>query len=126
MRKAWLVMILLVAIALAMGCTTFKASGLAVLPKGATYQQLGQFHTTVWVNQFLGSPGGTKLFNLSADATDGPVFDAIQREILKAGGSGAINITIINQPDILALILSGVTSGLYAPTRVDITGTVIK
>jgi hypothetical protein len=126
MRKSWLFLGVLVA-ALAMNaCTTFKASGLATVPKGQKYDVAGTFHTSVWVNQFLGSSGGTKLFNVTADATDGPVFDAIQREIDKLGGTAAINLTIENKPSFGAFLLNSLTCGLYAPTRVEISGTIIK
>ena len=54
-------------------CTTFKASGLSYSPAETKYTVLGDFHTTIWVNEFLGSSGGAKLLNLTADATEGPV-----------------------------------------------------
>lgn len=109
-----------------MSCTTFRASGLAVAPKGQAVTTVGTFHTTVWVSQFLGGPGGAKLFNITADATDPAIHDAIQREIDKLGGSGAIDITITNHPGFGPILLAWITADIYAPTEVEITGTVIK
>jgi hypothetical protein len=126
MRKIHVLLAVSFVALLMASCTTFKTSGIATLPKGQTYTSLGTFHTTVWVSQFLGSSGGSKLFNITADTTEGPVFDAIQREVEKLGGSAAVNITIENKPSWGALLLNGATFGLYAPTVVYISGTVIK
>jgi len=73
------------ALALA-SCMTFKASGLSVTTADSKYQVMGSFTTTVWVNEFLGSPGGAKILNLSADATDPLVAAAIDKEIKAKGG----------------------------------------
>jgi hypothetical protein len=108
------------------GCTTFKASGLAMAPSDAKYTVLGNFETDVWVNEFLGASAGAKLFNISADATDGPVGDAIARAVRQKGGTGAVNITIEHRASFLDLICEGITLSLWSPSLVKITGTVIK
>jgi hypothetical protein len=111
---------------LATSCTTFKASGLAYAPAGTKYTVLGDFHTTIWVNEFLGSSGGAKLLNLSADATEGPIQAAIAKEVEAKGGTGAINVTIVHQASFVNLLLNGFTGAIYAPSTVIISGTVIK
>ncbi len=127
MRFMRTALLLAVALVLVIGCTTFKASGLSYTPAGSTkYTIVGDFHTSVWVNEFLGNSGGAKLFNLTADATEGPVKDAIETAIKEKGGTGAVNITIMHQASFINLILNGITSGLYAPSMVIVSGTVIK
>ena len=123
--KRFLLLALIVGL-MAMGCTTFKASGLAVLPASETHTSLGEFHTTASVTQWLGSAGGLKLANVTADATEGPVAEAIQAAIKEKGGTGAVNITIINQPTLINLLLNYITGSIYSPTTIVISGTVIK
>jgi len=107
-------------------CMTFKASNLAVSAPDAKYTVLGNFTTTVWVNEFLGSPGGAKLFNLSADSTDPLVTEAIQKEIKAKGGTAAVNITIVHKASFLDVLLGLFTGDIYAPSVVEISGTVVK
>jgi hypothetical protein len=121
-----LVVLLVVASVLIFGCTTFKASGLAMISSGQKYEVLGDFHKEVWVNGFLGSPGGAKLFNISADASEGPVKDAIAAAIQEKGGTAAINITIENQGSFVDYLLCYITGDIYAPSLVIISGTVVK
>jgi len=123
--KRFLLLLLAIGL-LAVGCTTFKVSGLAVEPSGQQFTKIGNFHTEVWVNEFLGASGGSKLFNLTSDATEGPVADAIQKAIKNQGGTGAVNITIEHQASFVNLILNYFTGTIYAPSLVIISGTVIK
>ena len=71
-------------------CTTFKASGLSYSLQAPKTTVLGDFKVEMWVNEFLGEAGGAKLFNITADATEGPVKDAIQNAIRDKGGDAAI------------------------------------
>jgi hypothetical protein len=87
---------------------------------------LGDFKVEVWVNEFLGESGGAKLFNITADATEGPVKDAIQNAIRDKGGDAAINVTIEHQASFIDILLNVVTSSIYAPGNVIITGTIVK
>ncbi len=122
-----LVFILLAALAFAVaGCTTFKFSGAQVTTQLPAYTSVGTFDVRVWVNEFLGSSGGANLFNLSADAMDTPIYDAIQREIHKYSGDAAVNVTIEYQASFVDILLNAVTSGIYAPAEAHITGTVVK
>jgi len=107
-------------------CMSFKATNLSVTAPDAKYTVMGSFTTTVWVNQFLGSPAGIKLLNLSADATDPAVADAIQKEIKAKGGTAAVDITIVHKASLVDIILAGLTAGLYSPSVVEISGTVVK
>jgi hypothetical protein len=107
-------------------CTTFKASGLSFTTAPAQQTTLGTFRTEVWVNGFMGSSGGAKLFNISSDFTDQAVKDAIQKEIAAKGGTAAVDVTIENQASFVDLLLNSITWNLYAPSNVIITGTVVK
>ena len=118
--------LLLVAGALLASCTTFKASGLSYDLKAPKTTVLGDFRVEVWVNEFLGSPAGAKLFNITADGTEGPVKDAIQNAIRDKGGDAAINVTIEHQASFVDILLGAITSGIYAPGNVIITGTIVK
>lgn len=123
--KKWVVLLAAFVVFFA-GCTSFKASNMAVMPPGADYASLGNFHTTVWVNGFLGGSAGTKLFNVSSDVTDEAISHAIEQEIKDKGGTGAINITVEHRASILHVLLNVFTFAFWAPAEVYITGTVIK
>ncbi len=122
-----LVFVLLGALLVALvSCTTFKFSGAQVTTQLPAYTSVGTFDITVWVNEFLGSSGGANLFNITADAMDTPIYDAIQREIHKYSGDAAVNVTIEYNASVVDILLNAVTSGIYAPAEAHITGTVVK
>jgi hypothetical protein len=108
------------------GCTTFKFSGAQVTMQLPAYTSVGTFDVTVWVNEFLGSSGGANLFNITADAMDAPIADAIQREIHKYSGDAAVNVTIEYGASFVDILLNGLTGGIYAPAEAHITGTIVK
>jgi hypothetical protein len=124
--KKWVVLLASFVVFFLAGCTSFKASNLAVMPPGANYTSLGNFHTTVLVNGFLGGSAGTKLFNVSSDVTDEAVSHAIEQEIKDKGGTGAINITIEHRASFIQALLNSFTMAIWAPAEIYITGTVIK
>jgi hypothetical protein len=126
MKKLRLLAILIVAVAILASCTTFKASGLSYSLKDQKTTVLGDFKTEVWVNKFLGASGGSTLFNLTANATDSPLMDAIQKAIRDKNGDAAINVTIEHQASFVDIILNAVTSYIYAPSLVIVSGTIIK
>ncbi len=122
-----LVFVLLGALAFAIvGCTTFKFSGAQITTQLPAYTSVGTFDITVWVNEFLGSSGGANLLNITADAMDAPIYDAIQREIHKYSGDAAVNVTIEYNASFVDILLNGITGGIYAPAEAHITGTVVK
>src|SRR5208337_5132999 len=126
MKALRYIALLVVAIALLASCTTFKASGLSYSLKAPKTTVLGDFKVELWVNEFLGSPAGAKLFNITADATEGPVKDAIQNAIRDKGGDAAINVTIEHQASFVDILLTAVTGEIYAPGTVIISGTIVK
>jgi Na+-translocating ferredoxin:NAD+ oxidoreductase RnfE subunit len=127
MMKALKISLLFAVALLALAsCTTFKASGLSMTLDSQKYTVVGSFSTTVWVNEFLGYAAGAKLVNLSADATDSAVKDAIQKEIRAKGGIAAVDVTITHQASFVNLLLNGITLSLYAPSTLIITGTIVK
>jgi hypothetical protein len=54
------------------------------------------------------------------------VKDAIQNAIRDKGGDAAINVTIEHQASFVDILLGAITSGIYAPGNVIITGTIVK
>lgn len=107
-------------------CTTFKMSGVQQNENMPSYQTVGEFETTVMVNEFLGSPGGTNLFNVTADNMDNEIYDAIRREIQKYSGDAAVNVTVEYQATFVDILLTGITSGIYAPAHAKISGAIVK
>jgi len=107
-------------------CTTFQASGFQVGMSTSGIEVLGDFSTKVYINKFLGQSGGTNFLNLSANATSGPIRDAIDREITKKGGTAAINVSVKFGSNPLQWFLNYLTINIWAPATATITGTVIK
>ena len=108
------------------GCTTFQASGIQMGFSTSGTENLGNFTTKVYINKFLGQSGGTNLFNLSSNATTGPIRDAIEREIQKKGGTAAINISVKFGSNPFQWFLNYITFNLWAPATVTISGTVVR
>ena len=111
------------------GCTTFNASGLqmGLVINGQKYERVGDFSEKEWTNKFLGwGVNGGTLFNLTSNATDPKVRDAVQKNIRRLGGDGAIDIKIKYGSNPLQWILTGVTFGIWVPGTVTVSGTVVK
>jgi hypothetical protein len=127
MRNKWLLIILIVCVGICfIACTTFQANGIQMGLSTNGTENLGNFTTKVYINKFLGTSGGTNLFNLSSNATSGPIRDAIEKEIQKKGGTAAINISIKYGSNPLQWFLNNLTGSIWAPSTVTITGTIIK
>lgn len=109
-----------------MSCTTAQFSGLQMTKEMASYTAVGDFETSVAVTEWLGGSGGANLANVTMDAMDAPVFDAIQAEIAALDGDAAVNITLKQEATAVDIILNMVTGNIYAPVHVVITGTVVK
>lgn len=117
---------LMVAVLVIAGCTTFQMSGLQVVEDMPSMQPLGDFETTVKVHEFIGSSGGTNLFNATATAMDNEIYDAIRREVERRSGDAAINVTVQYEAKFLDLLLNGITFGIYAPATATVSGTVVS
>ena len=91
-----------------------------------SYTSVGEFEVTVAVFELLGSAGGANLFNVTADAMDTKIYDAIQREIQKFTGDAAVNITVEYRASFGNLILNGLSMGILAPATAKITGVIVK
>jgi hypothetical protein len=111
------------------GCTTFQASGLqsGLVINGQKYEKVGDFSEKEWTNKFLGwgNNGGT-FFNLSSEATDPEVREAIEKNVRRLGGDGAIDIKIKYGSNPIQWILTSFTLGIWVPGTVTVTGTVVK
>ncbi|MDR0551088.1 MAG: hypothetical protein LBG72_03615 [Spirochaetaceae bacterium] len=130
-KKFWLVVLagtLVLGFSLT-GCTTFQASGLqmGLVINGQKYQKVRDFSQKEWTNKFLGwgSSGGT-LFNLSSDATDPQVREAVEKNIKKYDGDAAIDVKIKYGSNPIQWILSFITAGIWVPGTVTVTGTIVK
>ncbi len=126
MKKIKLFAVLAILLVVIMSCQTATFSGLQMTKDMDSFVVVKDFETTVTVWEFLGSPGGANLFNVSADAMDEPVFQAVQNEIQKLGGDAAVDITLVQEATLVDMIIGGVTGSILAPCKVHITGTVVK
>ncbi len=108
------------------GCTTFQTEGLSFSMDASNEVYISSFEKKVTVHEFLGTSGGDNLFNVTSDAMNDEVIDVITREILKAGGNGARNISIKYSASFLDLFLNWITGTIYAPATLEISGDVIK
>lgn len=130
-KKFWLGMLVIV-LAFNMvltGCTTFVASGLqmGIVINGQKYEKVADFSEKEWTNKFLGwGVNGGTLFNLTSSATDPQVRDAIEKNIKKYGGDGAINLKIKYGTNPFQWILTAITAGIWVPGTVTVTGTIVK
>jgi hypothetical protein len=124
----------MLAVALALGfglvgCTTFQASGLqmGLVINGQKYEKVHDFSQKEWTNKFLGwgINGGT-LFNLSSDATDQQVREAVEKNVKKYGGDGAIDVEVKYGSNPIQWILTAITWAIWMPGTVTVTGTVVK
>lgn len=121
-----IILLMLVGFALSFtSCMSFKATDLAVMRQNNSMKMLGHFKTTVLVNEFLGTSGGANLFNITADVMDDKISDIVWKEINKKGGNGAINIEIKYNATFLDMIANSITSAIWAPAHLNISGDVI-
>ncbi len=127
MKKRHMILILsALIILLASSCTTFQLSGAQITREIPSYNQVGNFDITVKCHEFLGASGGANLFNVSSDAMDTAIYDAIQREIQKFTGDAAVNVEIRYEASFIDLLLNGLTWSLYAPATAHISGVIVK
>ncbi|MBI9108792.1 MAG: hypothetical protein JEZ04_18770 [Spirochaetales bacterium] len=126
MKNIKTVSVILLVLFVITSCTTASFSGLSVTKELESFKVVGQFERSVWVNEFFGISGGVNILNITSDAMDDVVFDAIQREILKFSGDAAINVSIRQEVGILESILNTITGTIYAPCNVVISGTIVK
>ena len=121
-----LILFLAVLAVLLAGCTTFQVTGVHVAKMLPAFSKVGDFDINVWVNEFLGSSGGANILNVTSDAMDAAIYDAIQREIQKFSGDAAVNVKIVYGADLVQMLLNGVTAGIWAPANAHVTGTIVK
>ena len=126
MKKILKVTVVLLVIAMIASCTTFKLSGIQITSNIQSYQTVGEFEIKVNVTEFLGSAGGANLFNVTADAMDEKIYDAVQREIQKFTADAAVNVTVEYQATAINLILNAITGYIIAPATAVVTGVLIK
>jgi hypothetical protein len=126
MKQTFRTIGILVAVGLVVSCTTFQVSGVQMNKETSSYQEVRQFEKKVVVHEFLGSSGGTNLFNVTATDMDKEILDAIRLEIELYSGDAAVNVTIKYEATFIDLLLNGITCGIYAPAHATISGTIVK
>ena len=126
MKKSIKLATAVLVIAMIASCTSFQMSGIQITAEIPSYQTVGEFEITVRVTEFLGTAGGINLFNVSADAMDEKIYDAIQREIQKFTADAAVNVTVKYQASLMNLILNGITMTFVAPATATVTGVLVK
>jgi hypothetical protein len=119
-------LVLLLAVVVLSSCTSFELSGAQVTKQIPSYTSVGTFDITVPVHEFLGGSAGINLFNVTADAMDTEIYDAIQREIQKFTGDAAVNVTVTYRATFVDILLNAITLNIYAPAHAQITGTIVK
>lgn len=124
--KSVLMLIVIAMVLLVSSCTTFQVSGLQITKDMPSYDTVGEFDITVKVMEFLGSPGGANLFNVTADKMDTEIYDAIQREIDKFSGDAAVNVEIEYIATAGGILANGLTGSILAPAQAHITGVIVK
>jgi len=107
-------------------CTSLLVSGLEVAQQASSGSTIGNFEIDVNTNKFLGYSAGGNLFNVTSDATDPRIIDAIKAEVTKLGGSRAIDVKIEYKATFINILLNAITWCIYAPSTAHVTGTVIK
>lgn len=108
------------------GCTSFQISGIEVPQVKTEGTVIGSFAIKVAVHKFLGNSGGTTLFNVSADAMDPEIVQAIRNEVAYQGGTSAVNVKIVYKASFVNILLNAITFSIYAPATAYITGTILK
>lgn len=117
-------LIVLVLVALVFSCTTVSFQGIQAVKDMPNFTVVGDFEKTFTDIGILGAPGGYALITL--DDKDERIFVYIQEEIQKLSGDGAINVDIEYGASLLQILVGGFTSGIIAPSRITIRGTVVK
>jgi hypothetical protein len=126
MKKTFFVLVIVLTVFGISACTSFQLSGAQVTREIPSYTAVGEFDIVVKVNEFLGTSAGSNLFNVTADKMDPAIYDAIQREIQKYTADAAVNVTIRYEASFVNLLLNGLTLGIWAPARANVTGTIVK
>jgi len=124
--KSVLMLLVIAMVLLVSSCTTFKVSGLQITKDMPAYDTVGEFDITVKVMEFLGSAGGSNLFNVTADQMDTEIYDAIQREIDKFSGDAAVNVEIEYIASAGNILVNGLTASILAPAQAHVTGVIVK
>ena len=117
---------MLLVIVMVASCTTFQLSGIQVTKEIPSYQTVGEFEITVKVTEFLGPAGGMNLFNVTSDAMDNKIYDAIQREIQKYTADAAVNVTVEYQATFINLLLNMFTFAIVSPATANVSGVIVK
>ena len=126
MKRALRVAVILILVMAAASCTTFKLSGIQITKAIPSYQTVGEFEISVSVMEFLGSAGGVNIANMTADAMDTKIYDAIQREISKFTGDAAVNVTVEYEVTLINAIVNGLTGAILAPATAQVSGVIVK
>lgn len=126
MKRALRVAVILMVVMAAASCTTFQLSGIQVTKTMPSYQTVGEFEISVPVMEFLGSSGGMNIANMTADAMDSKIYDAVQREIAKFTGDAAVNVTVKYEVTLVNAIINGLTGSILAPATANVTGVIVK
>ncbi|MDR0503978.1 MAG: hypothetical protein LBH16_11735 [Treponema sp.] len=126
--KLFLIVLAVLVCVFAAACTAFTADGLMLVAvqNPSSFEILGDFDIKVSSSKFIGAAGGVNFANITSDVTSNLLRDAIEREITRKGGTAAINVSIKYGPSFGQLFLNGLTMGIWAPSTISISGTIVK
>jgi hypothetical protein len=130
MRKISVLLVAALAVLMAVSCTSLKLEGLTIPVNEAEGSVIGDLDVTVQVKRLLAGPfSGIRYFNTNlniGNAGDEAIIQAVKDAVTVAGGSAAINVTVDYGAQGLSMALGYLTSGIYSPVDVHVTGQIIR
>ena len=123
MKRLLLVSVVL-AMVLMVSCQSVTFEGLQMSKDLPNYTVVGEFEQVIKDPHLLGL--GASYGLIPFGQPDKAIFDAIRAEIDKLSGDAAIGVSISYGYSFLDALLNGVTSFIYSPRRITITGKVVK
>ena len=83
------------------------------------------FEERIWISKFLGSSAGPTFANLSQRNHDYLVADACHNAMMRYGGVGVEDVSVIHEAGAGCILLNIITLGIYAPSEMVVSGYVL-
>jgi hypothetical protein len=105
-------------------CTTVSFEGLQMQTDLEGYSVVREFEIELKDTKLLGAGTGYGLMSLNQP--DERIFEEIRREIDKASGDAAVDVTIQYKTSLGDMIWNSLTGTLYSPRTIVVTGSIVK
>ena len=105
-------------------CTTVSFEGLQMQTDLEGYSVVREFEIELKDTKLLGAGTGYGLMSLNQP--DERIFEEIRREIDKASGDAAVDVTIQYKTTLGDMIWNSLTGTLYSPRTIVVTGSIVK